>query len=362
MLLAGGSGIRLLPLTRDIPKPVVSYGGKYKIIDFALSNLYNSQINTVGILIQNNQIKIENYLDNGSTWGFNDRFHLLKPIHFYRGTANAVYQNANFIKYYNPEDVLIISGDHIYDMDYQPLISFHKRTNADCTIAVKNVSLSDASRFGIMTIDHAHRIIKFTEKPKYPDSTLASMGIYLFKTNVLLHYLEEDENDKSSDNDFGKNIIPKMVQQGVNLYAYTFNGYWKDVGTLNSLWEANMSLLNKELNINHINTKEKEKCLYINNQKIRNSLIMKGCFIEGEVYNSILSKNVIVKKGAIINNSIIMENSMINRNVIIDYAIIGENVVVDKNIIIGSKNALTVIGDDILVSRHIQAGMVIAKN
>lgn len=362
MLLAGGSGIRLLPLTKEVAKPIVSYGGKYKIIDFVFSNLINSQINKVGILIQNNQTSLDDYIENGSYWGFNiNDFHILKPKTFYRNTANAVYQNINFIKKHNPKYVLVVSGDHIYNMNYQKVIKFHEQKNADCTIAVKNVSLQDANRFGIMSTNENHKIIKFDEKPKYPKSTLASMGIYLFNTDFLLKYLIEDENDPKSDNDFGKNIIPKIVKCA-KVYAYTFDGYWKDVGTLNSLWEANMAILNNDVNFQNIYTKENVNCSFVNEKNILNSYIASGSTIEGIVINSIISKNVIVRKGALIKNSIIMDNSIIGEKVIIDYAIISENVVISKNNIIGSENALTVIGNDVNINYHIKAGMVIAKN
>ena len=252
MLLAGGQGSRLYALTLSTAKPAVTFGGKYRIIDFPLSNCINSHIDTVGVLTQYQPLVLNEYVGNGQPWDLDRTYggvKILPPYQgnkkadWYKGTANAIYQNINFIKRYDPEYVLILSGDHIYKMDYAKMLKAHKKNNADCTIAVLEVPLEEASRFGILTTDENNKITKFTEKPKNPDSTKASMGIYIFSADKLYKYLEEDEQNPGSSNDFGKNIIPAMLEAGEKMYSYSFEGYWKDVGTLGSLWEANMDML-----------------------------------------------------------------------------------------------------------------------
>ncbi|MBQ7075787.1 MAG: glucose-1-phosphate adenylyltransferase, partial [Clostridia bacterium] len=306
MLLAGGQGSRLMVLTEENAKPAVAFGGKYRIIDFPLANCVNSGIDTVGILTQYQPFELNNYIGNGQPWGLNRNFggaFILPPYQrskkteWYKGTANAIYQNISFVDKYNPENVLILSGDHIYKMDYKKMIKYHKEKDADCTIAVLDVPLSEASRFGIMNTDKKNKIVEFEEKPKVPKSTNASMGVYVFKWQVLRDYLINDEEDPESSNDFGKNIIPKMLGDGKSMYAYNFDGYWKDVGTIESLWEANMDLLDKD---GELKIKDSDFRIYARNYamnsstitknaKIENSYITEGCTIEGQVKNSIIS-------------------------------------------------------------------------
>ncbi|MEG1509547.1 MAG: glucose-1-phosphate adenylyltransferase, partial [Clostridia bacterium] len=300
MLLAGGQGTRLGVLTRDIAKPAVPFGGKYRIIDFPLSNCVNSGIDTVGVLTQYQPFYLNQYIGSGQPWDL-DRLNggafVLPPYvkgkqgEWYKGTANAIYQNIAFIDKFSPEYVLVLSGDHIYKMDYSDMLNEHKRNNADCTIAVIDVSIEEASRFGIMNTKPDGTIYEFEEKPKKPKSTNASMGIYIFNWAKLRQYLIDDENDKNSSNDFGQNIIPNMLRDDQRLFAYRFSGYWKDVGTISSLWEANMDLLNNKsgLNINDQNWKiyarnNAEPPHYVgNNATIKNSLVTEGCIIEGNV-------------------------------------------------------------------------------
>ena len=323
MILAGGQGSRLGVLTKDIAKPAVPFGGKYRIIDFPLSNCSNSGIYTVGVLTQYKPLDLNAYIGIGDPWDLDRRnggVTILPPYQgekggaWYKGTANAIYQNIQFIDRYEPEYVLILSGDHIYKMDYYKMLDFHKSHNADATIAVINVPLDEASRFGIMNTNEDSTIYEFEEKPKNPKSTNASMGVYIFKWSVLKGYLIQDEMDKDSSNDFGKNIIPKMLNSGRKLVAYPFKGYWKDVGTIESLWEANMDLLKID---NELNLYDSEWKIYSDNQirpaqhigekaKIANSLIVEGCIVNGEVEDSILSQGVTVGKNTIIRDSVIM--------------------------------------------------------
>ena len=380
MLLAGGQGSRLYELTEHTAKPAVSFGGKYRIIDFPLSNCVNSGIYTVGVLTQYQPLVLNEYIGNGQPWDL-DRMQsgvtVLPPYQgkrggdFYRGTANAIYQNLDFIRRYNPEYVLVLSGDHIYKMDYSKMIRQHKETGADCTIAVLEVPLEEASRFGIMTTDENMRITQFEEKPKKPGSTLASMGIYVFSADVLEKYLEADNEDKKSSNDFGKNVIPAMLADGVRLFAYSFSGYWKDVGTLESLWEANMDLLgtapvfdihDREWRI-FSRSKARPPHYTGPNGSIRNSLVTEGCEICGTVENSVLSDGVIVDCGAVVRNSIIMGDTRICEGAAVDFSIIDSGVVVGKCAHVGIREAdnpkITVVGcgESIPAGISIYAGM-----
>lgn len=300
MLLAGGQGTRLYSLTRDLAKPAVSFGGKYRIIDFPLSNCINSNIDTIGVLTQYKPFDLNQYIGNGQPWDLdrlNGGVFVLPPYmkgetsDWYKGTANAIYQNIEFVDKFSPEYVLVLSGDHIYKMDYDQMLDYHKEKKADCTIAVINVSIDEASRFGIMNTNDDNSVYEFEEKPKNPKSTNASMGIYIFNWSKLRKYLIDDENDKTSSNDFGKNIIPNMLKDGQKLFAYNFSGYWKDVGTISSLWEANMDVLNESSGINLDDSAWK---IYARNTAepphhvgkdaiVKNSLITEGCKINGTV-------------------------------------------------------------------------------
>ena len=365
MLLAGGQGSRLHVLTNRLAKPAVSFGAKYRIIDFPLSNCIHSNIDTVGVLTQYQPLILNDYIGNGQPWDLDRVFggvHILSPYQgkdktdWYRGTANAIYQNVNFIQRYNPEYVLILSGDHIYKMDYSKMLRFHKENKADCTIAVINVPMNEASRFGIMNTNDNMKILEFEEKPKVPKSTKASMGVYIFSAEALYKYLEEDEQDITSENDFGKNIIPKMLKNGLNLYAYTFEGYWRDVGTITSLWEANMDLLgvNSEVNLQDPNWRILSRNdafppqFIGENSTIVNSLVTEGCLVEGTVINSLLSCNVKVAKGAVVKDSVIFENTIIESGAIVNYSIIDQDVIIGKKSIVGAPkeetNKITVIG------------------
>lgn len=354
MLLAGGQGSRLYALTRDIAKPAVPFGGKYRIIDFPLSNCVNSGIDTVGVLTQYQPLQLNEYLGNGQPWDL-DRIHggvyVLPPYQkiansdWYTGTANAIYQNINFINRYAPEYVVILSGDHIYKMDYSKMLEFHKEKQADCTIAVMEVPWEEASRFGIMACDEDKKIYEFAEKPKEPKSNLASMGIYIFTWSKLKKYLEEDEANPESENDFGKNVIPAMLQNSERMYAYAFQGYWKDVGTIDSLWEANMDLLDPNVPLDLYDDAWK---IYARNPVMppqyvaegavtQNSMISEGCIVEGDVDFSILFAGVTVEKGAVVHDSIIMPGSVIKARAVVEYSIVAENVVVGENAQVGDR-------------------------
>ena len=352
MLLAGGQGSRLKALTTKVAKPAVSFGAKYRIIDFTLSNCVNSDIDTVGVLTQYQPLVLNEYIGNGQPWDLDRTFggvHILPPYQaksgseWYKGTANAIYQNLGFIENYDPEHVLILSGDHIYKMDYNMMLNEHIRTNADCTIAVLEVPLTEASRFGIMNTDENNRIIEFEEKPKYPKSNLASMGIYIFKKDKLFKYLKEDAEDLNSQNDFGKNIIPTMLSSGEKMIAYPFKGYWKDVGTIKSLWEANQDLIGEDPAFDIYNPfwKIHSRNVGIEPQYIAkdailtNSLVTDGAKIYGTIINSIIGSNVIVKKGAIVKDSVIFSNTVIGEKSVIEYSIIDEKVTIGKNVKIG---------------------------
>ncbi|HBF86986.1 MAG TPA: glucose-1-phosphate adenylyltransferase [Clostridiales bacterium] len=384
MLLAGGQGSRLYALTNRIAKPAVSYGGKYRIIDFPLSNCVNSGIDTVGVLTQYQPLVLNDYIGNGEPWDLDRSYggvHILSPYQakhgqeWYKGTANAIYQNISFIKSYKPEYVLILSGDHIYKMNYAKMISAHKKTGAACTIAAIKVPLSEASRFGIINVKENGEIYEFEEKPKQPKSDLASMGIYVFSADKLYEYLEADEADENSSKDFGKDVLPKMLAAGEKMFAYTFKGYWKDVGTINSLFESNMDLLNRdsELDINDPTWKIRSRNpiappQYIGeNGRVVNSVVVSGCEIEGDVENSILSHDVTIRKGAVVRNSIIFSGADIGEGAKIDYAIIDENVKIGKNASVGEQNSegkISVIGRDVVVSdgAKVPAGEITDKD
>ena len=366
MLLAGGQGSRLKALTKRIAKPAVSFGGKYRIIDFALSNCINSDINTVGILTQYKPYLLNSYIGNGEGWdldGLNGQVSLLPPYFteeggsWYNGTADAIFKNMDFIDQMNPEYVLILSGDHLYKMDYNDMLQYHKNTGADLTVSVINVTLEEASRFGIMSVDSDLRITKFTEKPKKPDSTLASMGIYIFTWSILKKALIEDSTDEKSEHDFGKNIIPNLLAENKKLLAYEFKGYWKDIGTIDSYYEATMDLLKDNP---HIDIFQKDQKIFSNSNispphfvgasgKVERSLICNGCIIDGTVINSILSSNVIVEKGAEVKDSILLPNTKVRKGAKVVRAIIGEGSEITEKAKLGSsaKSAeIALIGDN----------------
>ncbi|MBR1868102.1 MAG: glucose-1-phosphate adenylyltransferase [Clostridia bacterium] len=368
MLLAGGQGSRLYALTNKIAKPAVTYGGKYRIIDFPLSNCVNSGIDTVGVMTQYQPLVLNDYIGNGEPWDLDRSYggvHVLSPYQaknsseWYKGTANAIYQNIPFIKRYDPEFVLILSGDHIYKMDYSKMIERHKATGAACTIAAIRVPLSEASRFGILNVKDDGEIYEFEEKPQKPKSDLASMGIYVFTADKLYKYLEEDEANALSSNDFGKDVLPKMLLSGEKMYSYTFDGYWKDVGTINSLFSSNMDLLEGrafESDDGGWRIRSRNPIApphFIGKEgKVRHSIVSSGCEIEGEVTNSILSHDVIVGKGAKVRNSIVFAGARIGENAVVDYSIIDENVGVGKGAKIGKENSedkIAVLGRDINV-------------
>ena len=354
MLLAGGQGSRLYALTEKIAKPAVPFGGKYRIIDFPLSNCVNSGIDTVGVLTQYQPLVLNEYLGNGQPWDL-DRidggvftlppYQKISGSNWYTGTANAIYQNIQFIERYDPEDVLILSGDHIYKMDYTKMMAKHKAMDADCTIAVLEVPKAEASRFGIMNTNPDSSVYEFEEKPENPKSNLASMGIYIFKWDKLRKYLVEDEANPQSENDFGKNIIPNMLNNGEKLYTYSFDGYWKDVGTIDSLWEANMDLLNPAVPLELYDPTWKIYARnpvmpphYIGEEAVvENSMITEGCDINGEVDFSVLFAGVTVEKGAKIKDSIIMPGAVIKAGAQVNYSIIAENVVIEADAIVGQR-------------------------
>ena len=381
MLLAGGQGSRLYALTNKVAKPAVSFGAKYRIIDFGLSNCVNSNIDTVGILTQYQPLLLNEYIGNGQPWDLDRTFggvSVLPPYQgktrtsWYKGTANAIYQNINFIKQYDPEYVLVLSGDHIYKMDYEKMLKYHKEHNADVTIAAYEVTLEEATRFGVLNTTDDLKIYEFEEKPKQPKSTHASMGIYIFNANTLYKYLEEDEGDAESENDFGKNIIPNMLKDGLAMYAYPFRGYWKDVGTISSLWEANMDLLGSKpkLDIHDSNWEIYSRSLPLPPQKIsegsvvKNSLITLGCYIQGTVINSLISSNVTIKPGAVVKDSVIFENAIIEADAKIEKAIVAEDTFIGEGAVIGDESQITVIGPNVKVydGQTVAAGAMVEKD
>ena len=354
MLLAGGQGSRLGVLTQKIAKPAVPYGGKYRIIDFPLSNCINSGIETVGVLTQYQPLELNDYIGSGKPWDL-DRLsggvHVLPPYQkiegadWYKGTANAIYQNIPFIERYDPEYVLILSGDHIYKMDYSEMLQQHKDTGADCTIAVLEVPMDEASRFGIMNTNPDGTIYEFEEKPANPKSNLASMGIYIFNWQALRTYLEHDEKDPASSNDFGKNIIPAMLSAGEKLVAYHFADYWKDVGTIDSLWEANLDLLNPKVELDlsdpnwriYSRTPSAPPQYIADIADVQNSLITEGCNVYGKVDFSILFDNVTVEAGAEVRDSLIMPGAVIKSGASVQYAIVAENSVIESGAKVGER-------------------------
>lgn len=385
MLLAGGQGSRLYALTNNIAKPAVSFGGKYRIIDFPLSNCVNSGIDTVGVLTQYQPLVLNDYIGNGQPWDLDRTFggvHILSPYQakhssdWYKGTANAIYQNIHFIKQFDPDYVLVLSGDHIYKMNYSTMLNYHILNEADCTIAAINVPVEEASRFGILNTKPDGEIYEFEEKPEKPKSTLASMGIYIFSAKKLYRYLEEDNNDPESSNDFGKDVLPKMLAAGEKMMAYEFKGYWKDVGTIDSLYEANMDLLGDKPKFDVSDTSWKIQSRsplappqYIGNEaKVVNSIIMSGCEIYGTVENSVLASDIVIDKNVVVKNSIIMSDTTINEGAKIEYAIIDEKITVGKNAVIGepesSGKGIAVLGREITVEdgATVEGGKIIDKN
>ena len=363
MLLAGGQGSRLYALTNQVAKPAVEFGAKNRIIDFPLSNCTNSGIDTVGVLTQYQPLVLNEYIGNGQPWDLDRVYggvHILPPYqgkkksNWYKGTANAIYQNLAFIERYEPDYVLILSGDHIYKMDYDAMLRAHEQKNADCTIAVLTVPMEDASRFGIMSMDGDDRITEFADKPKQPKSNQASMGIYIFSFDVLKQYLTDDENNPESSNDFGKDIIPKMLADGKKMYGYHFEGYWKDVGTIKSLWEANMDLLGEKPKFDIFDTKQKIYARKVgdppqfvgDNADIQNSIIGSGAEIDGTVINSVISGGVKIEKGAIVRDSVIFSNVVIKENAIVEMSIIDEYAEIGRRAVVGARggeNDITVI-------------------
>lgn len=354
MLLAGGQGSRLGILTKNMAKPAVPYGGKYRIIDFPLSNCVNSGIYTVGVLTQYQPLELNDYIGNGQPWDLdreNGGVHILSPYQkiegteWYKNTANAIYQNINFIDRYSPEYVLILSGDHIYKMDYSKMLSYHKEKNADCTIASLEVPWEEASRFGLMFVNDDGSISEFEEKPKHPKSNKASMGVYVFTWSKLRRYLLEDEANPSSGNDFGHDLIPAMHEAGERLFAYPFEGYWKDVGTIDSLWEANLDLLNPKVDLDlsdnswkiYSRTPSSPPHYVAPTATVQNSMIAEGCEIAGDVDFSVIFANVTVEEGATVKDSIIMPGTVIKSGATVQYAIVAENAVIEKNAVVGER-------------------------
>ena len=377
MLLAGGQGSRLGILTKNIAKPAVPYGGKYRIIDFPLSNCVNSGIYTVGVLTQYQPLELNDYIGNGQPWDLDRNeggVHILSPYQqikgteWYKGTANAIYQNINFIDRYDPEYVAVLSGDHIYKMDYNKMLQYHKEKNAACTIAMLEVPWEEASRFGLMFVNDDGAITAFEEKPKNPKSNKASMGVYMFTWKKLREYLIADENDPASSNDFGKDVIPAMHGAGERLFAYQFDGYWKDVGTIDSLWEANLDLLNPKANIDlsdsswHIYCKNQSTAPHYmaDTAKVENSMVSAGCVIGGKVDYSVLFSGVTVEEGAEVDYSIVMPGAVIKSGAKVRYAMIAENAVIESGAQVGedpekcddlSNWGVTVIGSEVTVGK-----------
>lgn len=390
MLLAGGQGSRLYALTSNIAKPAVSFGSKYRIIDFPLSNCINSGIDTVGVLTQYQPLVLNEYVGNGQPWDLDRTFggvHILSPYEakqdtsWYKGTANAIYQNIRFMKMYDPEYVLILSGDHIYKMDYNKMLSAHKAANADCTIACMQVPMKEASRFGILNTNPDGTIYEFEEKPKQPKSDLASMGIYIFTASKLYKYLEEDDKDPASDKDFGKNILPKMLKAGEKMFSYRFEGYWKDVGTISSLWEANMDLLGVVPNFelyesdNVIHSRSPLAPPAFVEGEVVNSIIATGGEIEGKVVNSVVGTNCTVEKGAEVIDCVLMGNITVKAGAKLNYAIVDEDVIIGENAIIGAAKSeaekvesktsgITVLGRGITICKNgkVPAGEIVDHN
>ena len=363
MLLAGGQGSRLGVLTEKIAKPAVSFGGKYRMIDFSLSNCVNSGIDTVGVLIQYKPTLLNRYLGTGAAWDLDAAWggvHILPPYatqtggEWYEGTADAIYHNIDFIDEYDPEYVLILSGDHLYQMDYNLMLDYHKLMNADLTVAVKTVPWEEASRFGIMSVDDEMRITRFSEKPKNPDSNLASMGIYIFTWKVLREALLADHNLPGSEHDYGKNIIPTLLGQKKNLFAYVFSGYWKDVGTIPSYYETQMELLADDAEFKlhdtrmHIFSNLHDHFSHFIGKAghVEHSMVCNGCEIEGTVENSILSPGAIVEAGASVKDSILLPDSVVGAGAVVVRTILNEKASIAPGARIGSENKITVVGEN----------------
>lgn len=390
MLLAGGQGSRLYALTSNIAKPAVSFGAKYRIIDFPLSNCINSGIDTVGVLTQYQPLVLNEYVGNGQPWDLDRTFggvHILSPYEaktdtsWYKGTANAIYQNIRFMKMYDPEYVLILSGDHIYKMDYDKMLAAHKEAKADCTIACMEVPLKEASRFGILNTNPDGTIYEFEEKPANPKSNLASMGIYIFTASKLFKYLELDEADPASEKDFGKNVLPAMLKAGEKMFSYRFEGYWKDVGTISSLLEANMDLLGV---VPNFELRDENRVIHSRSPlappafvegEVLNSIIATGCEIEGKIVNSVIGTNCVIEKGAEVNDCVLMGDIVVKKGAKLNYAIIDEEVTVCENAVIGSvkseackvegkTSGITVLGRGITVGKNakVAAGDIVDKN
>lgn len=393
LLLAGGQGSRLGVLTKKSAKPSVLFGGKYRIIDFSLSNCANSGIDTVGVLTQYQPLKLNNHIGIGKPWDM-DRMNggvtILSPFmkedsgEWYKGTANAISQNIDFVDKISPRYVIILSGDHIYKMDYSYMLAFHRKNGAEATISVINVPYEEASRYGIMSTDEQGRIYKFQEKPEHPESTLASMGVYIFTWEVLREYLILDEQNADSEHDFGKDIIPAMLADGRRMYAYRFSGYWKDVGTIQAYWESNMDLIKR---VPEFNLYDPEWRIYTPNPvkpphyvapggSVKTSVVAEGCMIYGKVRNSVLFPDVFVGKDALIENSIVMSNSYVGEGSVLDHCIIGEGVTVGRNVRIGTgenipnehkpgiyNSGITVVGeraeipDDVVIGKNVMIDM-----
>ena len=387
MLLAGGQGSRLYVLTSNVAKPAVPFGGKYRIIDFPLSNCSNAGIDTVGVLTQYKPLELNSYIGSGQPWDL-DRssggVHILPPYmvegdkgSWYKGTANAIYQNIGFVDMYDPEYVVVLSGDHIYKMNYMKMVDAHKKAEAACTISVLEVPWDEASRFGIMNVDSEDNIVEFQEKPKEPKSNLASMGIYVFTWKKLRQYLIEDEADPESSNDFGKNIIPKMLAAGEKLIAYRFAGYWKDVGTLESLWDANMDMLSRgDLDLLdsdwpiYARLPDQPPAFMGKNARVEHSVVTQGCDVEGTAFNSVLSDSVVIEEGAEVRYSVLMPGVHVKRGALVQYAILGEDCRIGRDCRVGGtpENAapgaawgLTVLGPGCQVAqgRQVAAGTML---
>ena len=376
MLLAGGQGSRLGILTKKIAKPAVPFGGKYRIIDFPLSNCVNSGIYTVGVLTQYQPLELNDYIGNGEPWDL-DRVsggvHILSPYQqiqgteWYKGTANAIYQNINFIDKYDPEYVAILSGDHIYKMDYAEMLNYHKEKGAACTIAMLEVDWSEASRFGLMIVNDDGTIAEFEEKPANPRSNKASMGVYIFTWSKLRQYLIDDEAKADSSNDFGKDVIPAMHNAGEKMVAYPFKGYWRDVGTIDSLWMANMDLISPEAEIDLDDPSWKifarspsAPPQYLSEKsKVQNSIVAEGCEIDGNVDFSVLFANVTIEEGATVRDSIIMPGSVIKKGAVVQYAIVAENATIEENAKIGARSqdcapddwGIAVVGQNVTIKK-----------
>ena len=374
MLLAGGQGSRLYALTQNLAKPAVPFGGKYRIIDFPLSNCVNSGIDTVGILTQYQPIVLNEYIGNGQPWDLDRLYggvHVLPPYQkatgsdWFKGTANAIYQHISFIDRYNPEYVIILSGDQICKQDYSEFLAFAKEKDADFTVAVMEVPWDEASRFGLMVTDENLKITEFQEKPKNPKSNLASMGNYIFKWEILRKYLIEDEADPNSENDFGNNIIPNLLRDGRKMYAFRFDGYWKDVGTIPSLWEANMEVLDPEHS--GINLFDENWKIYSRNSgmaghkiskdaEVEDCMITDGCRVDGKVKKSILYAGVKVEKGAVVEEAVVMGGAVIKAGAVVKHCIIGENAVVGENTVVGGPEGVATVGPDVVVGANAKIG------